>query len=108
MDFGMLNPSFLTDALNVGYDMYNQQSIFSEKTMQMTSDLYDTKRKGLMNVMELLKQKSMMQHVCLLSFNILLDMLEQALMLEQGSVFDSAYEVLRGQIIDSIQRTRFD
>ena len=107
-DFG--NPgNMMMDSMTNAFDMFQSQpSIFDSKAMKMTSDIMETKMQGLANVMEIIKNKSMLQHVCLLTFNILLDMLEQSMEIQQGTVFDSAFEVLRLQLLDSIQRTKFE
>lgn len=78
-------------------------------TNLMGSDLLQTKLDGLSNVFDILKnRKSVTQSLTLLTFNIVLDMIENALELEPQTISDQFMEVLRIQIQDAVLRTNFN
>jgi hypothetical protein len=81
----------------------------SMPTNLMGSDLMQTKLDGLSNVFDILKnRKSITQSIALLTVNIVLDMIENALELEPQTISDQFMEVLRVQIQDAVLRTNFN
>jgi hypothetical protein len=108
----ILDPIFqssVQSARNV-FSEFSMESPFQNMPdLSFGSDLMITKMEGWANVWDVMKNKKLgMQTIALLLNNIIFDMIEQNLELEPQTIGDQLFEVLRVQMIDSIQRTSFD
>lgn len=66
------------------------------------------KMEGVRNaVSNFVNEKTLLQTLCLFSLNMLLNSLQVEMDMEEGSVRYEAYNAVRLQLQDSVQRTKF-